>query len=69
MAKNRKFTVEEATAKRDSLDYVAQTKKAAALSDMSDFARSQELMKRADKDYDDARKFDNALKKVKKNIN
>ena len=62
--KKKYVTKEVAEKKRDSLDYEARVKKQAGLQS-SDWERSQELMRRASKDYDEARKWDENLKKAK----
>jgi hypothetical protein len=63
--KKKLVTREVAEKKRDSLDHEAQLKKQAGLSS-NDFERSQELMRRAGKDYDTARKWDENIKKSEK---
>ena len=59
-------SAETAGKKRDSLDYEAVIKKQSAMQS-NDWDRSQELMKRASHDYDQARKWDESIKKGKKN--
>ena len=57
-------TKKEAETKRDSLDNEAKLKKAAALQ-AKEYKNSKELMDRASKDYDMARKWDENIKKSK----
>lgn len=65
MAKNRKFTIEEATKKRDSLDYESQLKKQAAYQS-SDTERAMELMRRAVKDKEASDKFRDGINRTLK---
>jgi hypothetical protein len=61
--KKKLFTMEEATKKRDSLDYESQLKKQAAYQS-NDTERAMELMKRAAKDKEDSDKFRDGIKRT-----
>lgn len=67
MAKNRKFTIEEAEKKRDSLSYEASIKQQAAYT-AKNFNTSQTLMKNAAKDQAAAEAFKKGIDEAKKRL-
>jgi len=64
--KKKMVTKEVAEKKRDSLDYEARLK-ATSARQAKNFDTSQKLMNSASKDYDQARKWDENIKKALKN--